>query len=685
MAHLATLRARARRRIREHRGQVLIIFAIMMPVIFAFAAISIDYGLWLSERRGVARAADMGALAAAQDLPTLAALPSLGIPYTTRASCLRVPACEAAFDWADRNGYGTPDGAGVEVNFFCGNQLTAPPAGVCRNTNPGSLSPCSGEGCDAINVKVGKDAVVLFSQFFGGVTFTVGYSSWANTSFKMVPLDTALAIDATGSMAEPCSGSAAQEETQSGCPIGQARAAAKAFIDVVFPTGSTGSLAQVGFAAYRGCYNRPNTNGGCVAAFNPYAGLPGTLAAANNLTTANCNGLPAGAQISCLKPEASAALLKTRIGTITAPGGSGTNVCLGLDQARILVTGPGHSTDPAARKFVVILTDGLNNYDSVSASGLPTLCAPSPSGVIASADIGEIASGDPLLASAAAGTYEPVAATTQDGADEPMVAVAMAGADAAPFAAMAVGTETPTPAPGDDGDYSAEQFVLCRFFGPTCTPTPTPTQTRTPTPVGTPTRTNTPTATRTPTNTPTPSNTPTVTRTPTITPTRTNTPTRTPTRTPTPTPCPSGSAGAACRQTATSIALTATALAPTNTPSPTRTPTPIPSCATTSASANDLSLDRKTKALADYMRNVEGIEVYVIHFPGCNSGSQLPTTLYCNGIGSSGNAVRLLKCIASSSPGTNDHYLEAQDASNLVSVFQIVAYRIAAHGLLAGN
>jgi hypothetical protein len=45
---------------------------------------------------------------------------------------------------------------------------------------------------------------------------------------------------------------------------------------------------------------------------------------------------------------------------------------------------------------------------------------------------------------------------------------------------------------------------------------------------------------------------------------------------------------------------------------------------------------------------------------------------------------RLLKCLASSQPGTNDHYFEVNDADDLPAIFQIVAFEIASRGLTEG-
>jgi hypothetical protein len=89
-------------------------------------------------------------------------------------------------------------------------------------------------------------------------------------------------------------------------------------------------------------------------------------------------------------------------------------------------------------------------------------------------------------------------------------------------------------------------------------------------------------------------------------------------------------------------------------------------------------LDIKTRDLANALKSA-GVEIYVVGFGVCstNDPNQFPTTSYCSGIGNNdhdniGNR-RLLKCIASSTTGTNDHYFEVASASQLPDVFGQIA------------
>jgi hypothetical protein len=328
----------------------------MITLVFLIAAVAIDYTHWLSERRGVARAADLAALAATQDLP---ADPG-GTNYGSAASC-DTDSCTAAFEWAARNNYGEDDGAVVKVAYYCGNTIAYPPAGICSNENRNNaigISPCpsagSGEvGCDSLNITIEKGAVELFSTFFGGVGFNVGFSSWGSVSFRISPLDAVMSIDASGSMGFGCDVS----QSNPGCPIREARIAADEFVTILLGDDPDTGNVQVGYAPYRGCYNPPSPDGNCVPSTDP-------------LTAGNCNAPPASSWLMCLSKDTD--LLRAKF-VATQPGSS-TNVCLGLWESEQILEGPGRNANPIAQRFVVILTDGQNAFQDTT--GLPDDCIP---------------------------------------------------------------------------------------------------------------------------------------------------------------------------------------------------------------------------------------------------------------------------------------------------------------------
>jgi hypothetical protein len=144
-----------------------------------------------------------------------------------------------------------------------------------------------------------------------------------------------MALDATGSMgASPCNGS----QNNSGCPIYEAKNAAVQFTNTLLPGNST----VVGAAAFRGCYNGPVSNSNCVS-----------MSTVSNL-------------------NATASNVITKINSMSAQGGTGTNVCLGLDEADTILHGVNSDTASNTIRVIVILTDGDNTYNATSyLSGSP--------------------------------------------------------------------------------------------------------------------------------------------------------------------------------------------------------------------------------------------------------------------------------------------------------------------------
>ena len=87
------------------------------------------------------------------------------------------------------------------------------------------------------------------------------------------------------------------------------------------------------------------------------------------------------------------------------------------------------------------------------------------------------------------------------------------------------------------------------------------------------------------------------------------------------------------------------------------------------------------KARADALKTA-GAEIYVVGFGVCGTeDNSTPTTSYCSNIGNSSpdtvSDQRLLKCIASSESGTNDHYFRANTATDLPGIFSQIAQNIA--------
>jgi len=93
-----------------------------------------------------------------------------------------------------------------------------------------------------------------------------------------------------------------------------------------------------------------------------------------------------------------------------------------------------------------------------------------------------------------------------------------------------------------------------------------------------------------------------------------------------------------------------------------------------SAQTRERQLDTKTKQLVDTMK-ANGVEVYVVGFGVCGTkNSNLCNPSLIGGTSHDDTADRnLLKCLASSSPGTNDHYFETTSAADLPGIFNNIA------------
>jgi hypothetical protein len=99
---------------------------------------------------------------------------------------------------------------------------------------------------------------------------------------------------------------------------------------------------------------------------------------------------------------------------------------------------------------------------------------------------------------------------------------------------------------------------------------------------------------------------------------------------------------------------------------------------------HERQLDKFAKAEADALKATAGApaEIYVVAFGVCGTeDNTIFSTSYCANIGNSDpdtvSDQRLLKCVASSTTGTNDHYFRANAATDLPGIFSAIAQQIA--------
>jgi hypothetical protein len=178
----------------------------------------------------------------------------------------------------------------------------------------GSASLCAGAD-NCLYVEGNKTVDLYFLSLLGFSDVEV--SAHAKAGFGIQPVDAVLVLDSTASMV--------------GNPITQAKNAAEDFVDTLLgdtPSGYT----QVGLTPFRGCFDEPNDDSRCVDDFMVI-----------ELTTDKTT-------------------LLDRIDDVDAQGGSGTNVCTGLWRAAQILDGS-TQTGSNLRKFVILLSDGDNNYN----------------------------------------------------------------------------------------------------------------------------------------------------------------------------------------------------------------------------------------------------------------------------------------------------------------------------------
>lgn len=94
-------------------------------------------------------------------------------------------------------------------------------------------------------------------------------------------------------------------------------------------------------------------------------------------------------------------------------------------------------------------------------------------------------------------------------------------------------------------------------------------------------------------------------------------------------------------------------------------------------------VDTLSQNEATTLKNTYGINIYVIAFSVCGGIINTSSTCDTSIIGQTGSTRpdsmadhNLLKCIASSSPGTNDHYFETATAADLPGIFTQIAQQI---------
>ena len=280
------------------RGQILIMVGLTAVLLFAVTGLAVDVGRMYILKARLSRAMDAAALAGVLELPDVTAATA---------------ACEAYL-------------AANEGNVIA---------------KQGATEICTSPGENLLKVEGRKSVEFFFIRVLGITDKNV--SAKASAGFGVVSLDAALVIDATSSMGDsPCDG----EQDNTGCPIWEAKNAAKDFKDILLGS-SPGGETAVGVAAFRGCYKAPTQ----------------TATAPMPTSKGNCVLHDTSASTQVTQLIYNVATLNTQINNISAIGGSGTNVCGGLSKGWEVLEGPGnHLSESNNLRYLILLSDGDNRY-----------------------------------------------------------------------------------------------------------------------------------------------------------------------------------------------------------------------------------------------------------------------------------------------------------------------------------
>ena len=262
-------------------GQVLPIMALLLVAFMGLIGLAIDGGRLFVAKTELSRALDAAALAGVVELPDQSEAEAKAIAYMNENL------------------------SGVTVTF---------PASVLGSE---------------FRVQGARSVDTIFMSVFG--IGQVDMDATAAAGFGGVPIDTVLTIDATSSMGDGCNSS----NSNSGCPIKEAKDAAQAYVDILLE-GATTDVIQAAVVPYRGCYKPPRSYNNCVP-----NGWLGDL-------------------------SSNIGFISAKISDINARGGSGTNICLGLHKSNEVIFGANAHTEASTLRFVLLLADGDNNYNSVA-------------------------------------------------------------------------------------------------------------------------------------------------------------------------------------------------------------------------------------------------------------------------------------------------------------------------------
>jgi len=168
-----------RRLIRDEQGQSIVLFAVALVAVFAFASFAIDVARVLVVQRELQATADAAALAAVVELPDTSSAGS------------------------EATAYGAGPGG---KNTISGQSVTTSTTFKCVKSIGTTPPPCATDASkpNAIAVSESTSVPLLFGGVIGWHSMPVAASSTALEQGGSQPLDVMLVLDTTASMSAPC-------------------------------------------------------------------------------------------------------------------------------------------------------------------------------------------------------------------------------------------------------------------------------------------------------------------------------------------------------------------------------------------------------------------------------------------------------------------------------------------------
>ncbi len=323
-------------RLRDERGQSLVLVVLFLVVLLGFAALVLDVGHAYLAQRKLQSSVDAAALAGAGGLPSVGSANGLANAYGA----------------AGANAPVGVDNVQMTVTMKC---IASAPGCV-----PSSDGVCTGP-CNAVAVKETASVPTVFGKVLGISSIPVRAAASACSPCSSKPLDVMLVLDRTGSM---CTDDAGHDDHPECLDMENARNGLKTFLGYMDPT-----LDKVGFAVLppakspndvcpftAGPYSTPNDNYVLVPLSGDYK-TGSTLNSSSKLVSA----------IDCVQPN----------GT--------TSYANALEAAQAELVKDGR---PNTQKVIVFMSDGAANTGPTSyAQSSPYRSTPCHQGIASSQTI----------------------------------------------------------------------------------------------------------------------------------------------------------------------------------------------------------------------------------------------------------------------------------------------------------